>query len=213
MQPPHEKGLTLLQANVVHGWQVADLKIDGENLDRSTVIIMEDGGVNLEQLLKDGKFTEMPAHARMVVVLKLALGLSRGLFYYNTATGYSHKDVKPTNGVASCAAWGEEPGDPPKKFDLRLLKVDDVKLLDFGFARRDDQAPCWSTDWGTEPYIAPEMYSHTPEHPSRKVDIWSFGVLLLWLLDLSSIDEHIFTSCWASGTQLEAVELEAMEVV
>ncbi len=54
-----------------------------------------------------------------------------------------------------------------------------VKLCDFGVSHQPEQYT-WENIFGTENYIAPEIYRSRLY--SKKADVWSLGVILIWLI-------------------------------
>mmetsp|Transcript_10832 Transcript_10832/g.32067 ORF Transcript_10832/g.32067 Transcript_10832/m.32067 type:complete len:478 (-) Transcript_10832:534-1967(-) len=75
----------------------------------------------------------------------------------------AHRDLKPEN--------------------LLLLSKDndsEIKIADFGFAKRVDSANCLTTQCGTPGYVAPEILEGVPY--GTKSDMWSLGVIMYILL-------------------------------
>jgi len=64
---------------------------------------------------------------------------------------------------------------------LSLESDVDVKLSDFGFAKRVPHPFSLETQCGTEGYVAPEILSHRPAYDVQ-VDIWSAGVVMYIIL-------------------------------
>lgn len=56
----------------------------------------------------------------------------------------------------------------------------DIKLADFGFAKKAQTAKCLTTQCGTPGYVAPEILETTPY--GTKADMWSLGVIVYILL-------------------------------
>jgi serine/threonine-protein kinase len=77
--------------------------------------------------------------------------------------GVVHRDLKPSNIFLAS----------------RGLRVDDVKLLDFGVAKQLDLQTLTATGevYGTPVYMAPEQLSDS-KHVKPRCDLYSFGVVL-----------------------------------
>jgi serine/threonine protein kinase len=68
--------------------------------------------------------------------------------------------------------------------NLMLSDVDDytdVKIVDFGFAKRVLYPNALTTQCGTEGYVAPEIMEHRPAYDVQ-CDMWSLGVTIYMLL-------------------------------
>lgn len=75
----------------------------------------------------------------------------------------AHRDLKPEN--------------------LLLMSRDNdrqVKIADFGFAKRVTSEECLITQCGTPGYVAPEVLCHVPY--GTKADVWSLGVITYILI-------------------------------
>jgi serine/threonine protein kinase len=55
-----------------------------------------------------------------------------------------------------------------------------IKIADFGFAKRCPKPNCLTTQCGTPGYVAPEILEGTPY--DMKADMWSLGVIVYILL-------------------------------
>jgi len=77
--------------------------------------------------------------------------------------GVAHRDLKPEN-------------------LLLVSKVDDknIKIADFGFAKKVSSSKCLLTQCGTPGYVAPEILHGVPY--GTKADLWSLGVIIYILL-------------------------------
>ena len=93
---------------------------------------------------------------------KIIKEIARGIKYMNLF-GLIHRDLKPENIVFA------------KKNDITTLKI-----IDFGLTKtlgNDEKA---KEAIGTITYLAPEVFTHKPYN--HKVDIWSIGIILYFLL-------------------------------
>ena len=93
---------------------------------------------------------------------KIIKEIARGIKYMNLF-GLIHRDLKPENIVFA------------KKNDITSLKI-----IDFGLTKtlgNDEKA---KEAIGTITYLAPEVFTHKPYN--HKVDIWSIGIILYFLL-------------------------------
>ena len=82
---------------------------------------------------------------------------------YCHVNNIAHRDLKPEN--------------------LLLLRPDndsEIKIADFGFAKRCHKPKSLTTQCGTPGYVAPEILEGVPY--DTKADIWSIGVILYILL-------------------------------
>jgi serine/threonine protein kinase len=89
-------------------------------------------------------------------IISIALDVARGLEYIHSQ-GIVHRDIKPENIL----------------FDENLC----VKIADFGIACEETLCDVLVEDEGTYRWMAPEMIKQKAYN--RKVDVYSFG-LLLW---------------------------------
>jgi serine/threonine-protein kinase len=77
--------------------------------------------------------------------------------------GIVHCDLKPAN--------------------LLLTQRGQIKLTDFGFARRvDDASASWRALAGTVPFMAPEQVDPCWGEVDRRTDVYGLGAVLLTLL-------------------------------
>nr|CAB3460963.1 unnamed protein product [Digitaria exilis] len=110
----------------------------------------------------------------MEKVISIALDIARGLEYIHLQ-GIVHRDVKPENIL----------------FDGEFC----AKVVDFGVACEEAYCNLLDDDPGTYRWMAPEMYTHKPY--GRKVDVYSFG-LLLWELVTGSLPYEDMTPLQAA---------------
>ncbi|XP_024358978.1 serine/threonine/tyrosine-protein kinase HT1 [Physcomitrium patens] len=88
-------------------------------------------------------------------MLSMALDIAKGMEFLHSQ-GVVHRDLKSENIVLTD--------------DLHL------KLTDFGVGCLETECDSNSADTGTYRWMAPEMISH--QHCSKKVDVYSFGIIL-----------------------------------
>ncbi|WCJ36979.1 G-type lectin S-receptor-like serine/threonine-protein kinase LECRK3 [Euphorbia peplus] len=95
---------------------------------------------------------------------RIAFGIAKGLVYLHEecSTQIIHCDIKPQN--------------------ILLNENYDAKIADFGLAKllMLDQTQTFTAIRGTKGYVAPEWFRNSPVTP--KVDVYSFGVLLLEII-------------------------------
>ena len=113
------------------------------------------GGELFDRILEKKIFSETEAR-------DCCRGICRGLAYMHKKR-VAHRDLKPEN--------------------LLLSSLDsntDIKLADFGFARRVPEINGCRTLCGTPGYLAPEILERWPAY-DVKCDLWSVGVILFLL--------------------------------
>lgn len=88
-------------------------------------------------------------------ILSMALDVALGMEYLHSQ-GVVHRDLKSEN--------------------LVLTEELHLKLTDFGVGCLETECDLRSSDTGTYRWMAPEMISH--KHYSKKVDVYSFGIVL-----------------------------------
>lgn len=105
----------------------------------------------------------------MKTILSMALDVAMGMAYLHSQ-GVVHRDLKSEN--------------------LVLTEDLHVKLTDFGVGCQEAECDLRSADTGTYRWMAPEMISH--QHYSKKVDVYSFGIIL-WELVTGEVPFHDMT--------------------
>ncbi|XP_071902200.1 serine/threonine/tyrosine-protein kinase HT1-like isoform X2 [Coffea arabica] len=103
--------------------------------------------------------TQVPYSLPLNLVLKLALDIAHGMEYLH-AQGILHRDLKSEN--------------------LLLDEDMHVKVADFGISCLESQCGSTKGFTGTYRWMAPEMIKE--KHHTKKVDIYSFGIVLWELL-------------------------------
>ncbi|KAK9085309.1 hypothetical protein Sjap_025720 [Stephania japonica] len=111
-------------------------------------------GGSLRAFLHKLEKKSLPLHK----LIPISLDIARGMEYIHSH-GIMHRDLKPENIL----------------FDQDFH----LKIADFGIACREANCDILSEDPGTYRWMAPEMIKHKHKHYGRKVDVYSFG-LLLW---------------------------------
>ena len=113
------------------------------------------GGELFDRILDQKVFTEWQARATVA-------GMLRALEHMHSKR-VAHRDLKPEN--------------------LLLINPDtwEVKLADYGFAKKVPQANGLRTLCGTPGYLAPEILERFPAYDTP-CDLWSVGVILFLLL-------------------------------
>ena len=144
---------------------------------RSYGLVLEWYGISLERVLKQPP-ASFDAAARRTVARHVALACC---FLHDEAgpgngQGIVHRDVKPSN-VLVDDRWNPQTG-----------ACYNAKLADFGTARvlsllANDGSKTMRKPSGTIQYMAPELlFLDGAAEAPKKVDVWSFGVLLYDLL-------------------------------
>lgn len=129
-----------------------------ENHHRLLVYELMKNGTLSNFLFRDGNKPSWGERAEIV------LGIAKGLLYLHEEceTQIIHCDIKPQN--------------------ILLDKKNVVKIADFGLAKllMKDQTKTSTNMRGTMGYMAPEWLKNTPV--TTKVDVYSFGVMLLEII-------------------------------
>jgi serine/threonine protein kinase len=110
--------------------------------------------------------------------MQIAFGVARGLLYLHEecSSQIIHCDIKPQN--------------------ILLDESLNGRISDFGLAKllKTDQTKTTTAIRGTKGYVAPEWFKNLPV--TTKVDIYSFGILLLELVccrknfEINAMQEH-----------------------
>ena len=96
------------------------------------------------------------------IACRIIKNIAKGIKYMNLF-GLIHRDLKPENIVFE------------KKDDIKSLKI-----IDFGLTKTLGRQEKTNEAIGTITYLAPEIFTHKPYN--HKVDIWSIGIILYFLL-------------------------------
>jgi serine/threonine protein kinase len=122
-------------------------------------------------------------------IISIALDVARGLEYIHSQ-GVVHRDIKPENIL----------------FDENFV----VKIADFGIACEETFCDLLVEDEGTYRWMAPEMVKR--EAYNRKVDVYSFG-LLLWEMVTGRIPYENLTPMQVAYTVVYNVSLYLLFLV
>ena len=117
------------------------------------------GGDLANYILKSEKVN---SQNREKIAAKITKIIAQGIQYLNYF-GIVHRDIKPENILFE------------KKDEIKSIKIIDLGvaiILPYGASSKDPL--------GTLDFIAPEIFEHKPY--SHKVDVWSLGVLLYYLV-------------------------------
>jgi hypothetical protein len=126
-------------------------------------IVMELMETNLEEVLHDIKKKQ---NLSVVEVRRIAFDMALGMSQLH-AYGVLHRDLKPANILLN------------RRKDLPWQ----VKLADFGYARRDSKESLRKSVVGTPAYLAPELVGHTKsDDVGMPSDVYSYGVILWEML-------------------------------
>ena len=116
-------------------------------------------------------------------LISLALDIARGMEYIHSQ-GVIHRDLKPENIL----------------FDQDFC----VKIADFGIACEEAYCDALAQDTGTFRWMAPEMIKR--KHYGRKVDVYSFG-LVLWEMVTGRIPYEEMSPIQAAFAVVNKVQL------
>lgn len=116
-------------------------------------------------------------------LVTFALEIARGMEYIHSQ-GIVHRDLKPENVLIS------------EEFHL--------KIADFGIACEEAYRDVFTDDPGTYRWMAPEMIKR--KHYGRKVDVYSFG-LILWEMVTGRIPYEEMTPIQAAYAVVNKVML------
>ncbi|GAX18288.1 ribosomal protein S6 kinase alpha-1/2/3/6 [Fistulifera solaris] len=121
------------------------------------------GGELFDRILEQKTFTEPQARG-------CCRGLLTGLAYMH-AKRVAHRDLKPENLLLM---------DHQNSISEDTI-ADQIKLADFGFAKKVKTENGCRTLCGTPGYLAPEILERFPAYDT-KCDLWSVGVIIFLLL-------------------------------
>jgi calcium/calmodulin-dependent protein kinase I len=123
----------------------------------STFLVLESmkGGDLIDRIVKKQHYTEYDAKE---VSRKLLMGVA-----YCHKKKIANRDLKPESVL------------------LKAHSDTDVKISDFGYAKRVTFPNSLKTQCGTEGYVAPEILEHRPAY-DVSCDMWSLGVIIYIVL-------------------------------
>jgi hypothetical protein len=146
-------------------------------------IVMELMETNLEEVLHDAKKRQ---NLSVAEVRRIAYDMALGMAQLHSYV-VLHRDLKPANILMN------------KRKDLPWQ----VKLADFGYARRDSKESLRKSVVGTPAYLAPELVGHTKsDDVGMPSDVYSYGVILWEMLtrkkphdgmESASLFHHVIT--------------------
>jgi len=122
-----------------------------------TFLVLEcmKGGDLIDRIIEKHNYTEFDAKE---VTRKLLMGLA-----YCHKRKIANRNLKPENLL------------------LKANSDTDVKISDFGYAKKVTFPNCLRTQCGTEGYVAPEILEHRPAYDVC-CDMWSLGVIMYIML-------------------------------
>jgi calcium/calmodulin-dependent protein kinase I len=125
--------------------------------DETFYLVMEymEGGDVFDRIVQMTNYTEKDARDLTVKLLKAVASIHKA--------GIAHRDIKPQNLLLSSKNNNAN-----------------VKIGDFGFARRVHTPESLTTRVGTPTYVAPEILKNIPH--DQRADLWSIGVVIFVLL-------------------------------
>eukprot|EP01024_Parvocaulis_polyphysoides_P012149 TRINITY_DN1435_c0_g1_i1.p1 TRINITY_DN1435_c0_g1~~TRINITY_DN1435_c0_g1_i1.p1 ORF type:complete len:468 (-),score=40.35 TRINITY_DN1435_c0_g1_i1:2200-3603(-) len=133
-------------------------------------IVMEKGYCDLKNFVRE-HYRNLPSEDEVRPIMQQAICI----LHYLHRQGVVHRDIKAENFLLF-----KDDSSPQYSF-----KYDRVKIADFGFSKYRLNS-VQKSKVGTLPYAAPEILDRTPEfeegYDGLKVDVWSLGVLLHFLL-------------------------------
>ncbi|KAL8589272.1 hypothetical protein ACOMHN_039915 [Nucella lapillus] len=146
-----------------HDNVIAVLGIEQELQDKGTALIMEycEGGSVLSMLNQAQYRYGLPETQFLLVLYHVAAGMQ-----YLRSAEVVHRDIKPANIMCYITEDG----------------CSVYKLTDFGAARQLNDDEQFTSLYGTEEYLHPEMYEKgilrlpTEQQFDARVDLWSLGV-------------------------------------
>ena len=115
------------------------------------------GGELLEALIRKGSYTEEDAR---LIFVQLLTGIQ-----YLHQHGVVHRDLKMENLLLT-----------------RANDLSEIKIADFGLAKKPVVQKGMQTICGSPQYVAPEILAHSSAGYGPEVDLWSAGVVLYSLL-------------------------------
>jgi len=161
-------------------------RIDRQNLHPSDAVALHDEITALqevsecEQIVKLYNIFDEPDYTYLVLECMKGGDLIDRIIEKSNYTEFDAKEVgrQLLMGVAYC--HDKKIANRNLKTENLLLNVNsdtDVKISDFGYAKKVTFPNSLRTQCGTEGYVAPEILEHRPSY-DVSCDIWSLGVIL-----------------------------------
>lgn len=144
---------------------------DGRAEPTRVYVVMEllNGGDLLDAITKEGTFGERDA---AMIMHRLFVGLET-----MHAKNVTHRDLKLENLIFAERGRVVHEGTAARAVDNKRVKLDSLRIADFGLAKKMKTARARLTSQcGTPAYIAPEVLNGETYTPA--VDMWAAGVIL-----------------------------------
>jgi Ca2+-binding EF-hand superfamily protein/tRNA A-37 threonylcarbamoyl transferase component Bud32 len=119
------------------------------------------------ELVKDGDLFDYIVNNEFLEEIEASLVIKQliNTFIYLHNAGIIHRDIKPENVMISLGTDGH---------------IQEIKIIDFGFAKLIQPGQTLRETCGTPNYVAPEVLSG--KGYDKKADIWSIGIIMYLML-------------------------------